>query len=428
MSAYNVLRKQGRLSAEVGSGTYVVVPSPDAQVGAARPERPPGVISLSGSAPASLEAEVGEALRAASLDMGWLASGMVTLGSPQGLAPLRRAVAESYARRGLPTSEREVLITSGAQQALALIARTLVDAGDVVVCESPTYHGAVDAFASRGARFGWADAGDGAGLAARAEAENAGLIYSIPACHYVTGVGMARDGRRSLLRFAADPERVVIDDDILAGLVLRGDVAPLAAEDGDANVVTLGSMSKVFLPGLRVGWLRAEEPTVARLVREKAVEDQGTSIVTQVVSLQLLGERERVERLRREEMETCSRLATSEIRRRLPDWTFTEPEGGRSLWAHIDGVATAFAQVALHHGVAVTPSAMLGPTDHDDHVRVVFVQPPDIIVEGISRLALAWARLRGRDGPDHRRWEPGAARCPLSPARVTARHPADAGP
>ena len=135
--------------------------------------------------------------------------------------------------------------------------------------------------------------------------------------------------------------------------------APIAAFDPEAPVLTVGSLSKLFWGGLRIGWIRASEELLSRITRLKIMADLGGSLVGQLGAVRLLAEAERVRQARRrkEMRERLDRL-TKLLARHLPEWTWEAPAGGLSLWVKLPrGDAGAFAQVALRHGVAVVPGA-----------------------------------------------------------------------
>ena len=205
---------------------------------------------------------------------------------PMGLPTLRQAVASYYERAGLPTRPEQVLVTNGAQHAIALCAALYLQRGDSVLVEDPAYFGALDAFRVAGARVSPlpVDAGGvpPAVLRDSITATAARLIYLTPTFQNPTGAVMPKAARREVARIAVELGVPVIDDGTLADLVLDGAPPPLIARFAPAApVLTIGSLSKLMWPGLRIGWVRAPEPIVERLARLKSANDLGSPLLTQ---------------------------------------------------------------------------------------------------------------------------------------------------
>jgi DNA-binding transcriptional MocR family regulator len=162
-------------------------------------------------------------------------------------------------------------------------------------------------------------------------------------------------------------------------------------------VLTVGSLSKLFWGGLRIGWIRASEELVARITRLKIMADLGGSVVGQLGAVRLLAEAERVRQARRREMRERLDRLTKLLARHLPSWRWEAPAGGLSLWVELPhGDAGAFAQVAMRHGVAVVPGSLASPTGGcAERLRIPFVLEAAPMKEGVERLARAWAAYAG---------------------------------
>ncbi|HSL10133.1 MAG TPA: PLP-dependent aminotransferase family protein [Actinomycetota bacterium] len=417
VAAYDALRDAGWVDRRQGSGTWVRHRGPAEPFGQDRPgvvgrssasfraliEGPTDAIEFTCAAtPApdllddALVRDALAGLQVATGDIGYHA-----VGHP----PLRRALAAHLSSWGLPTSEREVIVTSGAQQAIALTTELYTRPGDVVVVEDPTYLSALDRFAAAGVRLATVPVGPrgvrAAELAAAAADRSPRLMYVIPTFHNPTGTLVPEDERREIAR-AADALRVpVVEDLTLADLSLgTSPPPPIASFAGDVPVLTIGSLSKLFWGGLRVGFIRGPEPVIQRLARMKLLADHGSSVVSQVVATALLGRveeyRERRQAFARDRYELLAEL----LRRHLPSWRWREPEGGLSLWVELPGAdATAFADAAARRGVAVVPGPMTSANDaFVDHLRLPFVLPPAAMEEGVRRLAEAWSSF-GAEAP-----------------------------
>ena len=317
--------------------------------------------------------------------------------TPHGYPPLQEAIAEHLTARGLPTLPKQVLVTNGAQQAISLATAFLVQRGEAVALENPTYPGAIDAATAVGAQLISIPTGmDGARVSTIADIlanRNPKLIYLNPTFHNPTGTVMPDAARAEVARLVERHQVVLIDDRAETELTIGEEPPPpIAAHAPDAPILTVGSMSKLFWGGLRVGWIRAPVPLLSRLTGFKTVLDLGTSLPSQVISTALLHDIEAVRRERRELSVGRFRLLQDLLSDLLPSWSWNQPKGGLMLWARLpSGSARELAVEAQRHGVAILPgtttSADLG---FDNYVRLTISRTPDIIAEGIRRLAAAW--------------------------------------
>ncbi len=321
---------------------------------------------------------------------------------PMGLPALRAAIARHLTGWGVPTGEEQVLVTHGAQQAIGLAGALFLERGDAVVVEDPTYLGSIDIFTGLGARLLPVPVGADLAWVARLKDLVARaaprLVYLMPTFHNPTGAVMPEACRRALARLSREMRVPILEDNTLADLSLAGrPPAPIAAFDPAAPVLTVGSLSKLFWGGLRIGWIRASEELVARITRLKIMADLGGSVVGQLGAVRLLAEAERVRQARRREMRERLDRLTKLLARHLPSWKWETPAGGLSLWVELPhGDAGAFAQVAMRHGVAVVPGSLASPTGGcTDRLRIPFVLEGAPMKEGVERLARAWAAYAG---------------------------------
>jgi DNA-binding transcriptional MocR family regulator len=410
VAAYDLLRSDGLLDSRQGSGTWVR-PEAARPIGLLNDGEPaaaarrlsgrlvdgsPGVIDLAVSAVPGLDG-LPEALLAmpCAADLEELAGGHGY--QPLGLPALRERIAAYHRRDGVPTGPEQVVVTAGAQQAIALVAQLLVRPGDAVVVEAPTYPGALDVFGRLGARIvpvpaegSWARTG---ALRAAVEANAPRLVYLGAACANPTGSVMAETRRREIARLADERQVYVVEDNALADVVLEGRrIPPVAAFSRTGRVLTLGSLSKVAWGGLRVGWVRGPTGFVDPLGRLKAATDLGSSALPQVVACRVLDDLPALAGRRVQLLRERRAAAQEELARLLPCWSWTEPTGGLSLWIRLPGGnADAFVQVALRHGVDVTPGSAHAVDDGcDDRLRLSYGGRPEVLREGIGRLAAAW--------------------------------------
>ena len=350
---------------------------------------------------------------AAILDPGESAAVTRTTGYfPHGLPALRAAIAGHLTDRlRLPSSAGQVVVTTGAQQALDLLIRSEVLPGQSAAVEDPTFPGALDALHRAGARVIGVPAADGLDpeqLEHAVRTHRPALVYLIPSYHNPTGRLMPAAHRERIARLAAScPETLFVDDMTLAELPLGDGPAlafrPLAAiGSSQPNVVTVGSLSKLYWGGLRTGWIRASEGLIARLAAAKAAADQGSAAFQQAITAELLrGPHDEIVKWRGEWLRARYDALAGALRASLPEWTWAEPDGGLTVWVRLPGHADggAFAQAALRHGVAVVPGRLLSAEAGDvrtagEYVRLAYIQPPDLLRAAVRTLAAIPARSR----------------------------------
>jgi len=412
--AYKGLREQGLVESRQGSGTWVprraahLRPAPrdersrsflvDSLTRAAS-DAPADTIGFMGACLPGSGLALDEEWRAAQADVAEIACG--TGYSPQGWPALRRAIAAHFEARGVPTTPDEILVTNGAQQAIDLVGRLLVGRGEAVVLEDPTYLGAIDAFSLAGARLlpvpvGPAGA-DIPALRRTTQQATPAVIYLVPSFHNPTGCVMPEGARREVAALAEASGVAVVEDESLAELTFGAEPPPpIAAFAPRAAVFTVGSLSKLFWGGLRVGWVRGPRPLVTRLTRFKVAADLSGSLLSQALATRLLARRDEVARMRRRESRRRFECLTGLLREKLPEWSWTEPSGGLTLWVRLPTPgAEELARVALRHGVSIVPGPVHSPSHgFADRLRLPYVLDEGPLAEGIARLARAWQECR----------------------------------
>lgn len=320
---------------------------------------------------------------------------------PDGLLALRDAVATYYTDLGRPTARGEVLVTSGAQQALRLVTTAVLEPGAAVLVEEPTFRGAIETLRSLGARLVPVPSGpDGIDLAELRRAvrvSRPGMIFVQSGGNNPTGAVMSGQARATVAAIAAETGTLIVEDAAVADAAIDADPLPPIHGFG-ARVVTIGSASKSFWGGLRVGWLRADPELIHHLTVVKGAEDLGTSVLAQVLTANLLPRVAEARQERREGLARTRAILLDVLAESLPDWTPSVPQAGASMWVRLPGaaaVATAFAQQAERAGVSVLAGPTFSCVDGlDDHVRVAFAAKPEVIVQGVARLAAAWREFR----------------------------------
>jgi DNA-binding transcriptional MocR family regulator len=404
VAAYDLLRQEGRLVRRQGSGTRVAaldLPATRTADGvAANPlllhilHPPDGVQLLTCAAPPDPPAAMSEAYQEAMARL----AGVRDLGyQPAGEPSLRAALAGYYSARGVPTTPEEIVVTTGAQQALTLLSGLLVAPGDTVLTESPTYPGALEVF-----RHAAAVVKPVTPERLRdALSERPALAYFVPTARNPDGAVMSNPERRRLAALAAEHDVPVIDDEVCAELCFSGETPPpLAAFARGEQIVTIGSLSKLVWGGMRVGWVRAPAPLVSRLSRLRAVLDLGGEVLSQLAAATLLRRLDEVREARVRKLRARHDHLCAELRERLPSWSFEPARGGQTVWVRLPHAEVeAFAQVALRHGVAVPPGRSFDPLGGQaDHLRLHFLFPEDELSRAVNNLALAWAAT-DRAGP-----------------------------
>jgi 2-aminoadipate transaminase len=267
-------------------------------------------------------------------------------GPTEGLADLRERLAAGLRETGTPTEAADLLITSGGQQALDLLARVLLDPGDRVICEGPTYPGAVPVLMAAQADVVHVpvdgegiDPGGLADALERCEREGkpAKLVYLIPTFQNPSGAALSLERRRAVLELAVRHDVLVVEDDPYSALRFEGERLPtLRSLDPDGRVVYVGTLSKVLSPGLRIGFVAADHGILAKLNLCKQAADLCSSTLSQRLACVFLDDpRSRVLLDTQRDVYRARRDALAgALARELPAGTsWATPAGGLFLWA-----------------------------------------------------------------------------------------------
>lgn len=312
---------------------------------------------------------------------------------PLGLQRLREAVARQYTRDGLPTGADQILVTAGSQQALWLLAQTLLSRGDDILVEDPTYRGALEAFQAIGATLTTVavrdDGLDLNHLRGLLRSGHRRLLYCQPTAQNPTGASATASDLRDLAGLVSQTGIRVIEDTSNADLILdhRGHRPYLASLCAPEAVVGIGSASKLWWGGLRIGWLRAEPGLILRLAAVRKLVDLSSAVIDQILVANLLPATARARQVRTEAL--ARSLSTTEelLGRRRPNWTWTTPTGGSALWLDIHDDAVAAAELALRHGVRLASGPAFSAFDGQrTRLKLPFWHPPEILAEALDRL------------------------------------------
>ena len=282
-----------------------------------------------------------------------------------GLPELRAAVARYYGDLGLPTRSEQILITSGAQQAVWLLANALVDSADTVLVEDPSYRGSMEAFRRRNARLiGTPVTRSGFEWEALEKnlQQRPQLFYCFADCQNPTGRSLDNAARERLAALLQRHPVFLVEDGSQCELRVEQGTrrseppTPLAALCDSERVATIGTLSKLFWGGLRVGWIRSSPSMIARLASMKAVNDLGSSRFDQRIAVELF-ERLTEARAHRQREISSTLSATVKIIQTQggADWQWQLPDGGTALWIRIPGAnAVALCQAAARQGVLLS--------------------------------------------------------------------------
>ena len=295
------------------------------------------------------------------------------------------------------------MVTSGAQSALTLLASVLLAPRDGVLVENPTYPNARDALLAAGARLlpvGVDPEGvDVDEVAEELRHSRPSAAYVIPDFHNPTGALLDEAGRVALVRAArAAGTQLVVDETMVDLLLDDVPVPPPVAALGspDSPVVTVGSMSKSFWGGLRIGWVRGPRSLTAALAAARPAFDMSTPLLDQLVAVALLDREHEVLPVRRAELRSGRDALADALAARLPSWRFRRPPGGLSLWVALEQPgATRLATLARRHGVHVVPGPDFGLHGTlERFLRVPYALPVPLLTEAVARLAAADAELQ----------------------------------
>jgi DNA-binding transcriptional MocR family regulator len=395
-AAYAALREEGYLASRRGAGSWTRLPADPGVAPGPAPTAAADVIDLSCAATAAPEGDLHAALAAATAELPRHLPGPGY--DAAGLPVLREAIAAYLTRLGAPTTPDQILVTAGALHALTLLLRVLSGPGSRVVVEHPTYAAALDAVRASGARPVpvpmLADGWDLEMLAGTFRQAAPGLAYLIADHQNPTGLSMPQADRERLVELARATRTPLVVDEAIVGLHL--DAPPersvAALDAAGETVVTIGSMSKTFWAGLRIGWVRASAGLIARLAAARAALDISSPVIEQLMAVELLEAAEANLERQREAARARRAVLVHALRRELPEWRFTVPAGGLCLWVELDAPrSTALAALADRHGVRLAAGPRFGVDGaFERFIRVPYSLPADVLVDATARLGAAW--------------------------------------
>lgn len=335
-------------------------------------------------------------------------------GDPRGLPPLREAIAALYREQGIEVSPSQVLVTSGSQQALALIAREAAETGTPVACEAPCYTGVTNAFEAFGVESAFVprDA-EGPRMDALRDAlpgtSGPGILYLCPILHNPMGTDLSPERRKAVTAWALETGSTVLSDEIYRDLHLGPGTPPSFLGDlGFEQTLVLGSLSKSFISGLRVGWIIASEGRIRGLTAVKKAMDLGCPPLMQGIARVFIEDREGY-RAHREKVKEHYRLrrdaVLAALSKRMPGGVrWTAPAGGFQLWLSLPegSSASELLPLAVAEGVSFLPGELQSAGDrrYEGDIRLCYGSIGlEEIDSGIERLARAMEAYLQRGGP-----------------------------
>ena len=281
----------------------------------------------------------------------------------EGDPELRAMIAARYRQRGLDIDADQVLITSGSQQGLDLLAKTLLNEGDGLVIEEPGYLGAIQAFSIFRPDFIRVPvSGNGMNMEVLSEAmkRQPKLIYAVPNFQNPSGITYNDSNRRAIAGLLNSGSTYFIEDDPYGELRFRGEQQTSMWQLAPENTILLGSFSKVVVPGFRIGWLVAPAHLQEKLIIAKQATDLHTCQFTQNIILQYLRDHDldnHIAKIVEAYGHQCQTMLDAIDQHFPPGVQCTDPEGGMFLWAHLPDSMSALAlfDVAVEQGVVFVP-------------------------------------------------------------------------
>ncbi|WP_030199028.1 PLP-dependent aminotransferase family protein [Streptomyces sp. NRRL S-87] len=408
-AAYEALRGEGFLESRRGAGSWTSVPAgnplPARGLEPLPPESLGSLIDLGCAALPAPEPWLTRAVQGALEELPPYAH---THGDyPAGLPALRRMLAERYTARGIPTMPEQIMVTTGAMGAMDAICHLFAGRGERIAVESPSYANILQLMRAAGARLVPVAMTDGLGgwdlpvwrQVLRDAAPR--LAYVVADFHNPTGALADEEQRRALVEAARSAGTVLVVDETMIELHLEDDLEmprPVCSFDpAGSSVITVGSASKAFWAGMRIGWVRAAPDVIRSLVAARAYADLGTPVLEQLAVNWLMrtGGWEQAVELRRVQARDNRDALVAAVRRELPDWEFEVPRGGLTLWARAGGLSgSRLAEVGERVGVRVPSGPRFGVDGaFEGYVRLPFTVGGPVADEAAARLATAGRML-----------------------------------
>ncbi len=397
-AAYRSLRDSGHIESVRGSGSVTLPLGRRDDVRGPVPEHEIDLVQASPAAWPGLAGTITEVAQDAAALVARV--GYDVLGSRQ----LREAIAQRYAERGVPTTADQIMVTTGAQSAIHLLAGTLLRRGDRAAIETPTYPHAAESLRRAGARLvsvpvttrdGW-DLDRASQAFARTRPT---LAYLMPHFQNPTGRSMSAAEEDGIARAAHDAGTLLVLDETTGELAIDpppGAPDPRSVAMTDEPIVRVGSLGKTVWGGLRVGWIRAEAALITRLMAARPSRELGTPEFEQAVAVQLIGRMPEILRQRATLLREGRDALVEALGATLPNWRVPHVAGGVCLWVELDApLSTGLVMAARSRGLHLSAGPRFSPDGgHERHLRIPFTAPPDELRRAVAVLTDVWPAVR----------------------------------
>ncbi|KML41815.1 PLP-dependent aminotransferase family protein [Cytobacillus firmus] len=317
----------------------------------------------------------------------------------EGYIPLRKAICQRMKMAGINSSFENVLITSGSQQAIDLTGRLFINEGDTIICESPTYLAAINVFKSYNATFVEVAMDDDGMVMEELEKKlqehpDAKFIYTIPDFQNPTGRTLTLERRKKMIELANQYDVLIVEDNPYGAVRFAGEeLPPVKHFDTEGRVIYLSTFSKIFTPGLRLGWICADEAFIDKYVAFKQTADLHTDSFAQRITakyMELYDIEEHIKKIKAVYKERCTAMLCC-IEEFFPkNLSYSKPEGGLFIWVELpEGIDSAhiFTE-CLKNNVACVPGVPFFPNGTQTNtLRLNYSNmSKEKIIEGMKRM------------------------------------------
>lgn len=367
----------------------------------------PEVISFAGGLPAGELFPVEEMKEVARRILETDGGKALQYSSTQGVKELREIIAEDIMKEaGVEVSSDNIIITSGSQQGLDFSGRLFIDEGDVVICESPSYIGAITAFQPYGPKFVEVNMDEQGMIIEELEEalknnSNVKFIYTVPDFQNPTGITLSVERRKKMVELADKYDATILEDNPYGNLIFEGERLPaIKSFDRNNHVIYLGTFSKIFCPGLRIGWVCADKEIVSQYLVIKQSADLQTNTMSQketALYMKMYNIKDNINKIK-EVYKKRRDLMIKTLKEELPEGCFfTHPAGGLFIWVTLpEGQdASKVLEKAMEYKVGFVPGIAFYPNGgHRNNLRMNFsCMKDEQIVEGVKRLGQVLSSL-----------------------------------
>ncbi|MEK4031221.1 PLP-dependent aminotransferase family protein [Pseudobacillus sp. FSL P4-0506] len=317
----------------------------------------------------------------------------------EGYIPLREAICQRMKVIGINSTIENVLITPGSQQAIDLTGRLFIDEGDTIICESPTYLAAINAFKSYNAKFVEVAMDDNGMVMEELEKKlqehpKTKFIYTIPDFQNPTGRTLTLERRKRMIELANQYDVLIIEDNPYGAIRFAGEeIPPVKHFDTEGRVIYLSTFSKIFTPGLRLGWICADKSFIDKYIAFKQTADLHTDSFAQRITakyMELYDIEEHINKIREVYKERCTAMLFC-IEEFFPkNLSYSKPEGGLFIWIELpEGIdSTHIFTECLKNNVACVPGVPFFPNGTQKNTLRLNYSNMSIekIMEGMRRM------------------------------------------